>query len=76
MIPVFRFEGVEFVPNSPTDAPVSGATITVYRKGAQVAENVEFDEQDTHDLAVVNAGDIAVGDDLALWGASAPPLQP
>jgi hypothetical protein len=75
MIPVFRFEGVEFVPNSPTDAPVSGATITVYRKGAQVAENVEFDEQDTHDLAVVNAGDIAVGDDLALWGHPYPDTQ-
>ena len=75
MIPVFRFEGVEFVPNSPTDAPVSGATITVYRKGAQVAENVMFLEQETHDLAVEDAGDIAVDDDLALWGHSYPDTQ-
>ena len=68
MNPVSRFEGAEFAPNSPTDAPVSVATITVYRKGAQVAENVMFLEQETHDLAVEDAGDIAVDDDLALWG--------
>lgn len=58
MNPVSRFEGAEFAPNSPTDAPVSVATITVYRKGAQVAENVMFLEQETHDLAVEDAGDI------------------
>ncbi len=75
MIPVFRFEGAEFVPSSSPDAPVNGATIAATRRVAQVAESVEFYEQDTHDVAITHAGDLVVGQNLMLQGHPYPDIQ-
>ncbi|MCC6651985.1 MAG: hypothetical protein IT348_12610 [Candidatus Eisenbacteria bacterium] len=72
---IYRYDGAEFLSNTPEADPASGAFVIPYRRSAVVSQWTELLEQETVEVPVTDAGDVVAGDLLRIWGRDYPDYQ-